>query len=283
MASGARTVRPGRWTGRRSCASAPWPRRGRWRPWPSPAPGPGARSETSSSKQPGPMPCAAEIHYLGSPPRNYEWVFEADIKACFDEIDHNALMGRVRERIADKRVLHLVKAFLRAGILSEDGLSRDTITGTPQGGILSPLLANIALSVVDEHFARKWRRSARRGRAESTVSPASRPCASSAMRTTSWSWSPAPTTMPTRSGVRWRRCSLRWACACRKRRRGLPHRRGVRLPGVAHPAPRLARSDRQAGRLHLPVEEVPGFGDGQGAVAQPAATGIERSPTCCVS
>ncbi len=98
----------------------------------------------------------AEIHYLGSPPRNYEWVFEADIKACFDEIDHNALMGRVRDRIADKRTLNLVKSFLRAGILSEDGVSRNTITGTPQGGILSPLLANIALSVVDEHFARKW-------------------------------------------------------------------------------------------------------------------------------
>ncbi len=96
----------------------------------------------------------AEIHYLGS--RTYEWVFEADIKACFDEIDHNALIGRVRGRIEDKRVLHLVKAFLRAGILSEDGVSRDTITGTPQGGILSPLLANIALSVLDEHFARKW-------------------------------------------------------------------------------------------------------------------------------
>jgi RNA-directed DNA polymerase len=98
----------------------------------------------------------AEIHYLGSPPRNYEWVFEADIKACFDEIDHNALMGRVRDRIADKRTLNLVKSFLRAGILSEDGVNRNTITGTPQGGILSPLLANIALSVVDEHFTRKW-------------------------------------------------------------------------------------------------------------------------------
>ncbi len=98
----------------------------------------------------------AEIHFLGSPARNYEWVFEADIKACFDEIDHTALMGRVRDRIGDKRVLNLVKAFLRAGILSEDGVNRDTITGTPQGGILSPLLANIALSVLDEHFARKW-------------------------------------------------------------------------------------------------------------------------------
>jgi RNA-directed DNA polymerase len=98
----------------------------------------------------------AEIHYLGTPIRNYEWVFEADIKACFDEIDHNALMGRVRRRVGDRRVLDLVKAFLRAGILTEDNLDRKTITGTPQGGILSPLLANIALSILDEHFSRKW-------------------------------------------------------------------------------------------------------------------------------
>lgn len=98
----------------------------------------------------------AEIQYLGTPARNYEWVFEADIAACFDEIDHNALMTRVRGRIADKRVLGLVKAFLASGILSETGTDRATITGTPQGGILSPLLANIALATLDEHFARKW-------------------------------------------------------------------------------------------------------------------------------
>jgi RNA-directed DNA polymerase len=98
----------------------------------------------------------AEIHYLGSPNRNYHWVFEADITACFDEIDHTALMGRVRRRIGDRRVLDLVKAFLKAGVLSEEGIGRETITGTPQGGILSPLLANIALSVLDEHFNAKW-------------------------------------------------------------------------------------------------------------------------------
>lgn len=98
----------------------------------------------------------AEIHYLASPARNYEWVFEADITACFDEIDHTALMARVRGRVSDRRVLGWVSAFLRAGILSEDGVHRETITGTPQGGILSPLLANIALSVLDEHFAAKW-------------------------------------------------------------------------------------------------------------------------------
>jgi RNA-directed DNA polymerase len=98
----------------------------------------------------------AEIHFLGTPGRNYQWVFEADITACFDEIDHTALMGRMRDRIGDKCVLGLVTAFLRAGILSEEGLDRQTITGTPQGGILSPLLANIALAVLDEHFTRKW-------------------------------------------------------------------------------------------------------------------------------
>ena len=76
----------------------------------------------------------AEIHYLASPNRNYEWVFEADITACFDEIDHTALMGRVRRRIGDKRVLRLVKAFLRAGVLTEDGLNRETTTGTPKAG-----------------------------------------------------------------------------------------------------------------------------------------------------
>ena len=62
----------------------------------------------------------------------------------------------MRCRIADKRVLALIKAFCKAGILTQDGATQDTITGTPQGGILSPLLANIALSVLDEHFTAAW-------------------------------------------------------------------------------------------------------------------------------
>ncbi len=96
----------------------------------------------------------AEIHLFGS--REYRWVLDADIEACFDRIDHTALMGRVRTRIADKRVLTLVKAFLKAGILTELGEVEDTLTGTPQGGILSPLLANIALSALDEHLHAPW-------------------------------------------------------------------------------------------------------------------------------
>jgi RNA-directed DNA polymerase len=98
----------------------------------------------------------AEIHHLASEPSNYHWVLEADIAACFDEIGHAPLLGRVRVRIKDKRVCALVKAFLKAGILTELGDREETPTGTPQGGPLSPLLANIALSALDEHFTRQW-------------------------------------------------------------------------------------------------------------------------------
>jgi RNA-directed DNA polymerase len=96
----------------------------------------------------------AEIQYLAQ--RSYEWVVEGDIKACFDEISHVGLQDRLRRRVGDRGVLGLVKAFLKAGVLGEDGVERDTATGTPQGGILSPLLANVALSVLDDHFAEAW-------------------------------------------------------------------------------------------------------------------------------
>ena len=99
----------------------------------------------------------SEIYHLASRPKNYHWVFETDIKACFDEIRHPALMNRLRARIGDKRICSLVKAFLKSGVLTELGEREETWTGTPQGGILSPLLANIALSALDDHFDRQWR------------------------------------------------------------------------------------------------------------------------------
>jgi RNA-directed DNA polymerase len=108
----------------------------------------------------------AETRHFTSNPRNYAWVVEGDITACFDEISHPALMDRVRHRIGDKRVLALVKAFLKAGILTQDRQMRNTDTGTPQGGVLSPLLANIALSVLDEHFVGQWHRWSRWQRGE---------------------------------------------------------------------------------------------------------------------
>ena len=85
----------------------------------------------------------------GLRPKNYHWVFETDIKACFDEISQSALMDRLRARIKDKRICSLVKAFLKSGVFTELGDREETWTGTPQGGILSPLLANIALSALD--------------------------------------------------------------------------------------------------------------------------------------
>jgi RNA-directed DNA polymerase len=97
----------------------------------------------------------AEIHFYGTV--GYRQVPDADIEACFDSISHAALMGRVRLRVTDKRVLALVKAFLKAGVMTETGVPQNSETGTPQGGILSPLLANIALTVLDEHLMAPWK------------------------------------------------------------------------------------------------------------------------------
>jgi RNA-directed DNA polymerase len=96
----------------------------------------------------------AEIQRFGT--KGYQWVLDADIEACFDSISHPALMDRVRARVKDKRVLALVKTFLKAGVLTETRVHEDSFTGTPQGGILSPLLANIALAVLDEHMHGPW-------------------------------------------------------------------------------------------------------------------------------
>ena len=65
-------------------------------------------------------------------------------------------MDRFRARIKDKRICALVKAFLKAGVMTAIGDREDSLAGTPAGGILSPLLANIALSALDEYFARQW-------------------------------------------------------------------------------------------------------------------------------
>jgi retron-type reverse transcriptase len=75
----------------------------------------------------------AEIHMFGT--HGYRWVLDADIEAAFDCVSHSALLERVRLRVKDKRVLALVKAFLKAGVLTELGEDRDTLTGTPQGGL----------------------------------------------------------------------------------------------------------------------------------------------------
>lgn len=98
----------------------------------------------------------AEIAHFINPPSSYEYVIEGDIKACFDTVNHTVLMALLRKRIGDRKVLALFKAFLKAGVMKEAGQLAATLSGTPQGGIVSPILANIYLSVLDRHFERAW-------------------------------------------------------------------------------------------------------------------------------
>jgi RNA-directed DNA polymerase len=80
------------------------------------------------------------------------WVVETDVADCFGSIPHSGLMSAVEERISDRRLLALLRAFLRAGLM-EQGSVRRPVSGTPQGGVVSPLLANVYLHRLD----RAWR------------------------------------------------------------------------------------------------------------------------------
>jgi len=97
-----------------------------------------------------------QVRFFINAPRSYEWVIEGDVEDCFGSIHQGLLMEQVRRRVTDKRALALIRLFLAAGTMREQGSLAATPSGTPQGSGLSPLLSNIALSVLDRHFEAAW-------------------------------------------------------------------------------------------------------------------------------
>lgn len=84
------------------------------------------------------------------------WVIDADIVGFFDNIDHGILMERIERRICDRRILKLIRQWLEAGVM-EEGEVRHTVLGTPQGGVISPVLANVYLDYLDEMWEKYGR------------------------------------------------------------------------------------------------------------------------------
>src|SRR6266481_7330146 len=85
------------------------------------------------------------------------WCVDLDLEKFFDRVSHDKLMGQIAKRVADKRLLKLIRAFLKAGVM-ENGLVNPSVEGTPQGGPLSPLLSNLVLDELDRELERRGHR-----------------------------------------------------------------------------------------------------------------------------
>ena len=94
--------------------------------------------------------------------RKVNWLLDADIRAFYDSIDHDWLMRFLEHRIGDRRVLRLIGKWLKAGVL-EDGAWTEGTVGTPQGAVISPLLANVYLHYAYDLWVQKWRKETARG------------------------------------------------------------------------------------------------------------------------
>jgi group II intron reverse transcriptase/maturase len=105
---------------------------------------------------------ALDALYTGLLTKKVNWVLDADIRGFFDTIDHGWLVKFVEHRVADQRVVRLIQKWLNAGVL-EDGKRTRSVEGTPQGGSVSPLLANIYLYYVFDLWVQWWRRRHARG------------------------------------------------------------------------------------------------------------------------
>jgi RNA-directed DNA polymerase len=94
--------------------------------------------------------------------KRINWILDADIRAYFDTVNHESLMEFIEKRIGDRRVIRLIRKWLKAGVV-EDGILSATDIGCPQGAIISPLLSNIYLHYVNDIWTHKWRNAAGRG------------------------------------------------------------------------------------------------------------------------
>ena len=105
---------------------------------------------------------ALDALYVGIQGKRVNWVLDADIRGFFDNMSHEWTMRFVEHRVADRRILRLIQKWLQAGV-SEDGQWSETEVGTPQGAVVSPLLANVYLHYVFDSWVEAWRKKVARG------------------------------------------------------------------------------------------------------------------------
>jgi RNA-directed DNA polymerase len=99
---------------------------------------------------------------FGITQRHVNWILDADIAAYFDTVSHDWMLRFLEHRIGDRRLLHLISKWLKAGVM-EEGVVTATQTGTPQGAVVSPTLANVYLHYVFDLWAHRWRQQQARG------------------------------------------------------------------------------------------------------------------------
>jgi group II intron reverse transcriptase/maturase len=105
---------------------------------------------------------ALDALYVGLQTKKVSWVLDADIRGFFDAIDHEWLIKFIEHRIGDKRIVHLIQKWLKAGVLEDGKITRSEL-GTVQGGSISPLLANVYLHYVFDLWTHQWRQRGTRG------------------------------------------------------------------------------------------------------------------------
>jgi RNA-directed DNA polymerase len=105
---------------------------------------------------------ALDALYVGITQKKVNWVLDLDVKSFFDRVEHDWMIRFVEHRIADRRIVRLIQKWLKAGVM-EDGRWFETQAGTPQGSVISPILANLYLHYVLDIWAKVWREKVAQG------------------------------------------------------------------------------------------------------------------------